>query len=332
MAVLPRQRLARIGPGGQRGGRRSSQALSLVELLVGVVLSAVIIGVAVRILVSLIQVDTLQQQELNRKGTVDRVLSLIQEEIRGSRRIQTSGLNSNSTPNCGTGLTPSLILRGSSSATDVAYMLAAVSAGGTYSSSGWIGPTVLVRCGPPYAADGSLNGAQTASPQVILDSLASASGLTITPTSTTSGDLNRTLELTLNSSAKGFNNSTSTVANTVQVPISSNQAYGLLAADGSCNNNIQGCSDPSDSTENTIFFTPNETSSSSITGKIGAENTIYFNANLNNSDGTMAYTIGGTGGRCTIANCTVTRNSITTTITNGSVLIFPDTQIRIPES
>lgn len=336
MSFLQRRRMARAGRHHRRGrtipARRSQQGISLTELLIGIALSLLVLGAVIQAALSLIRVDTVQQQELNRKDAVDRVLSLIQEEIRGSRRIETTGLTSGSAPNCSTGLTPSLILRGSSAATDVAYLVGQVTAAGTYTSTGWIGPRVLVRCGPPYTATGALDGSQPAAAQVILDSLADTNALVITPPTTTAGNLSRTLGLTLNSSARGFNNSTTTIANTVQVAIGSNQAYGLLAAGGpdpGCTTAAtSGCNDPSDSTGNTRYFTATGTSAVTLSGTVSAENTVYFDRPR--SDFSIS---GPTNSRCTAVECWVTftgTGGARTTILNGSVLIFRDEHIRIP--
>ncbi|MFM7311854.1 MAG: type II secretion system protein J [Cyanobium sp.] len=322
----PRSPLAnRCRATGATVAGRPAGGFNMVELVIGVLVSTLLITAAVRALIALVRTDTVNQQELNRKDSVDRVLSLIQDEVRGSKRIETSGLSSATTPNCSTNLTPTLVLRGSSSAGDVAYLLSPLTTSGTYTTTGWIGPRVLVRCGPPYAADGTLNTAQAATAQVILDSLSSTNGFTLTAPTTASGTLNRTLQINLNSSARGVNDSTSTVASSVQVPINSNQEYGVLAAGASCSNATTGCLDPADTTNNTIFFTPSSSTSTTINGRSGPENIIYFSGDAS------SYTIGGNGGStCNSTDCTVTTGSVTTTIKNGSVLIFRNTQIRIP--
>ena len=142
---------------------------SLVELLIGVLISTILVGAAVKALLALIQDDGFTQQELNRKDDTSRVLSLMQDEIRSSRRVDSGGSLS-ALSGCTT--TPQLILRGATAKESISYGLKVQP-----SSSSWRGPNVLVRCGPPYNADGSLNAGTDQTPnrseQEVLDALRS---------------------------------------------------------------------------------------------------------------------------------------------------------------
>jgi Tfp pilus assembly protein PilW len=300
---------------------RHGHGFSLVELLIGVLIgvliSTILVGAAVKALLALIQDDAFTQQELNRKDDTSRVLSLLQDEIRSARRVDSGGSLS-ALSGCTT--TPQLILRGATAKESISYGLKVQP-----SSSSWRGPNVLVRCGPPYNADGSLNAGTDQTPnrseQEVLDAL-QANGFTA---STPGTSVNRSVELTLISNAA----SNVAVTSQVQVPINVNQVYGLsTTGDTSCSS---GCDTPDGAA---THWQPSDASASTINGAASKEDVIYFNGRKDE------YTLSGSTGRClnndntNSGNCTVvkTGTAATITINSGNVLVFSDAQIRLPNS
>lgn len=296
--------------------QRRSQAFSLTELLIGVVISLIVLGAAVQVLVSLIRGDRAAQVELNRKDEVGRVLGLIQEEIRNALRVESSG-NLSAQPGLpACSATPLLILRGASAAETITYGLLNQTANAT-----WRGPAVLVRCGPLYNAAGSLNTGSIGD-QVVLDALCrtttpgcdSQSGFSAV---SAANNVARNVEITVNSATSGGR-----IMNMVQVPINTNQVYGLASntASGTC---ASGCLDPGGGS---IHYRPT-LGGSNITGSPSLEDVFYFDGNRS------AYTLSRSSGSgdCTSDQCTVRQgtggNSIT--IFDGDVLVFKDIQIRL---
>lgn len=316
MAQPPVPAIARRRPVLRRlPGRRQRQGLSLVELLIGVVISIVVLGGAVRLLISLIRSDSATQVELNRKDEVGRVLSVMQDEIRTAQRVESVGTLTVLT---GCTTTPQLILRGATAAEDTSYALRTQAANTT-----WRGPNVLVRCGLPYDANGALDTSASCGEQVILDSLA-ANGFTATTLAAT-GAISRNAELTLISNASG-----TLLTSTLQVPINTNQMYGLASsgATGTCPGGTgsyatTGCA----AADGSRHYRPT-LDGSNITGSSSQEDVFYFDGRR--ADYTLRATSDGGGtGTCTRTSCTVIRNGSSITFTNGDVLVFRDLQIRL---
>jgi len=292
------------------------QGLSLVELLIGVVISIVVLGGSVQLLVSLIRSDTATQVELNRKDGVSRVLGLLQDEIRNAQRVE-SGSGLSALTGCTT--TPLLILRGRTAGEDISYGLLVEA-----TSAAWRGPSRLVRCGLPYNTNGQLDTTATRSEQVLLDSL-TATGFTATTLGGT-GTISRNVALTLVSDASG-----TPLTSTVQVPINTNQIYGLASSGvtGTCPSGTgsvtTGCVDPS---ELSIHYRPTLVGSS-ITGSTSQENIFYFDGLFSDYQLRRTSVVGS--GPCTREQCTVVLGSPgnSVTFTNGNVLVFRDRQIRL---
>lgn len=304
--------IRRIQATRRRPSTRLSQGISLTELLIGVVISIIVLGAAVRALVSLIRGDSTTQVELNRKDDVSRVLGLMQDEIRNAQRVETGASLS---PLSGCNTTPLLILRGATADEDISYGLRIQT-----SNTTWRGPTVLARCGPDYTTNPisnqpELNSTAGRREQEVLDSIAT-SGFTAS-TLGGSGDISRSVQLSLISSASG-----TALTNTVQVPIGNNQVYSL-ASNRNSGNCSTGCLDANGGS---IHYTP-ALGSTNISGSTTLEDVFYFN--LNRSD----YTLSDTPGRglCTRTRCTVILGSAgsSITFTQGDVLVFKDIQIRL---
>ncbi len=292
--------------------QRRIQGISLTELLIGVVISIVVLGAGVQVLVSLIRGDTATQVELNRKDGVSRVLGLMQEEIRDAQRVESGG---SLTALSGCSTTPLLVLRGATGAEDISYGLLTQATSAT-----WRGPARVVRCGLPYNTNGQLDTTASRSEQVLVDSL-TANGFTAS-TLGISSQISRNVELTLISDASG-----TAISNTVQVPINSNQLFGLASSGVTGGCVATGCADPSGTS---IHYRPALTQGgSTLTGSVDTvvEDIFYFEGlrsayNLTETPGT---------GACTKAKCTVRLGASGpwVTLSEGEVLVFRDLEIRL---
>lgn len=300
----------------RRPGRRQAEAISLVELLIGVVVSLVVLGGAVRVLVSLVRDGNATQVELNRKDEVGRVLSVMQDEIRNARRVESgtiaAPLTNIDNTNC---LTPGqtvLILRGAIAGEDISYGLRTQAADAT-----WRGPAVLVRCGQRYATTGSLDTGASRSQQVVLDSLATT-GFTADTLGGTGISRNVALSL-ISSPAAG------SITSSVQVPINTNQVYGLASSGASGCTTATGCTDANGA----IHYRPAlGVGLPTIAGSSSVEDIFYFDGRRDD------YTLrdiasSSSTGSCTRSSCTVVLGGNSITFTNGDVLVFRDIQIRL---
>jgi len=296
-----------------RRQRRSAQAISLVELLVGVVIAIIVLAAGVRALVSLIRGDATTQLELNRKDDVGRVLGLMQDEIRNAQRVE-SGSSLTALSGCST--TPQLILRGASAEEDIAYARTSRA-----TDISWRGPGVLIRCGRSYTTGGTQDSLASRSEQVILDSLAANGFSAITLGGT--GTISRNVELSLISSASG-----SDITSSLQVPINNNQVYGMVSNGASAcpdgtGSMSTGCADPNG---DAIHYKPTM-GGTSITGAPSTEDIFYFDGNR--SEYRLKRTPGS--GNCSREQCTVGlgQNGPSITFFDGDVLVFKDQQIRL---
>jgi hypothetical protein len=293
---------------------------SLAELLVGAVISGLVLAATVLALLSLLGGDRSLQQELNRKDDLSRVLGLLQDEVRNADRVE-SGASLQPLSGCTQTLNPQLILYGTSSATRISYALQA------RANDQWRGPNVLVRCGPPYKADGTLDTAANPMEQTVLDTL-QANGFTATGLGST-GTLQREVRLTLISNASG-----TSVVRSLQVPINANQIYALGSAsilnDPNCTTPRTGCVDADGTKHSKPSF------GDTVSGSASQQDVIYLDARF------ADVTLGGiaSGNRCVNGgpndsppgNCTIrlTSGGGTMTITYGDLLVFTDTQIKLP--
>lgn len=307
MAVRPLLTMRRARrPGARRGG------FSLVELVIGTLISVVLLAAGVRALLALINGDSAMQQELNRKDDISRVLGLIQDETRNAQRVETGASLAPVSNACST--QAQLILRGSTSSEDISYGLMSNTLNGT-----WRG-NVLMRCGPTYNSDGSLNTASGASEQGVLDRLG-ASGFTAAAQGG-AGAISRNVSISVISNASIDKNiSQSAQTSTIQVPINTTPVYGAAASALSCGSS--GCNDPNGYQ---VHYQPT-LGGSDISASSDKENIFYFPNNR--STYTLSRSPGS--GSCTAEQCTVRDGSTGPSITffNGSVLVFKDTDIRL---
>lgn len=293
--------------------------MSLPELMIGMVISLMVITAGTIAIVMIQRGNNREQRELARRDDVARVLDLLQDEVRAAQRVETgtsaTPLARIDTANCSDSITTPnlktiLVLRGYTGNADISY------ATDMRADTNWRGPNVLVRCGPPYNANASLD-ATSRREDVVLDTLQS-NGFNVTSQSTSNSGLSRTVQLSLITLASG-----TPVTDTAQVAINSTQTYGLQQAQSSglpvdCTTPSTGCLDPAGTS---LYFRASSTQSQTLTGNKSLEVVVYFDGNRNQ------FTISS----CTLLTCAVNRISpaITTTITDGDVLIFYDAQIRL---
>jgi type II secretory pathway pseudopilin PulG len=315
-------------PKGLQHRTRRGDGFSLIEVLVGVILTSLMLVAGVRALLALIQGDSANQLELNRKDAVGRVLGLMQDEIRNAQRLDSgtiaSPLTGIDSTNCPTAAVRTvLILRGPTASDDISYGLQ------VRADSTWRGPAVLVRCGFPYRDDGSLNTAAGRSEQVVLDNLQTG-GFTVS-TLGGAGAISRTLELTLTTDASG-----TPVRSTQQVPINTAQVYDLASSTaGSSGSSGSSCRTGCPSGIS-VQWTPE--AGDTVEGNYNLEDVIYFTGNRSDFEISGV----GSGNRCINAstadspagNCRVRRGSsgAWVSINYGDVLVFSDSEIRIPNN
>lgn len=301
--------------------RRQPDGFSLLELLLGAIISVVVLVGAVRALLALTGSDAGSQQELNRKDAMTLVLGLMQDEISKARRVETGGsLSSLSSALCPT--TPLLILRGATSNEDISYGRLDVSSGNTT----WRGPGVLMRCGRPYKSDRTIDTSASLSERGVIDNL-TATGFTATSLGG-SGKISRNVQISLVSNASTDNNISRTpLTSTIQVPINTNPLYGANANNTTCGS--AGCQDADGYR---VHYQPT-LGGSSITASGDKENIFYFPNNYYKPDNTPAYTLSRSpgSGTCTAEQCSVRDGTTGQSVTffNGSVLVFNDIDIRL---
>ena len=169
---------------------------SLVELLLASALGVIVIGgLGATLLLSEIRLQRNFEDNKNLKDSVDRVSALMQREISFASNIelpgsQTCGGNSISSP---------IVIIGPRNLWSITYGVPS-----TNPVPGWRA-TTLVRCGPPYNQDGSLNLSSTVTSVVIQDLQTSNpwlrevnTDLGVTASGTVANALSRGINITLN--------------------------------------------------------------------------------------------------------------------------------------
>lgn len=295
------------------GGRLQPAAngFTMVELLIGVSLLGVVIGG-----ISLVMLSELRasRQALRAIGSTEfaaQSVNLIREEIAEASNIVITSTSPSA--NCPTA--PSFVLEGPGDSWRVAYGVRARSAGET---SLWFGPSVLVRCGPPYNTSGKIDTTATVAETVVSDRLPTVNGLVVTSTGGAATQLIRDIAITLNLQPNESNSSV-VLPTSFSGRIGVNRLYGttdrlsaadcVSSGDFSCN----------ESTSDSNHFWPTG-AGATVTGADGQETVVYFRNNVG------AYTISNP---CTSTTCTVTGPEVTVSITKGDLLVFADQELRL---
>ncbi len=137
-----------------------SYGFSLIELLLASVLGVIVIGgLGAALLLSEVRLQRKFESDKNLKDSVDRVSTLMQREISFASNIE---LPASQTCNGGTINNP-IVIVGPRNIWSIAYGVPS-----TNPVSGWRA-TTLVRCGPPYNQNGTLNLSSTVTSVVIQD-------------------------------------------------------------------------------------------------------------------------------------------------------------------
>jgi len=308
-------------PAAQRG-------FTLVELLVAVSLGSVVLAsLGGGLLLSELKVSARVQRNLFAKDAANRAIDLMRREASFSRFFARTTTPGGTLDDCA--WAPFAYIQRDNSA--ICYKTVAPSALPAAYRSVYQGPCVLVRVGPPYKPDGTLDLTATPIVQVLLDGVARTGRFPGTQCpSTTAFDVTYG-ELTTGSSVVSLTRKANVAINLASgvrysfgVRAPSNPAY-----DGK---DLYAKSLVSDTSfgfgsedEASYHFRPKMNSATeSIPGSNSRENIFYFQHDLEE------YTLRekpGTGS-CTYAKCYVERGGFAVEMTNVDALIFADREIR----
>jgi prepilin-type N-terminal cleavage/methylation domain-containing protein len=309
-------------PAAQRG-------FTLVELLVAVSLGSVVLAsLGGGLLLSELKVSATVQRNLYAKDAANRAIDLMRREASFSRFFVSNKL-----------VMVDSVLADCTSGAPIAYTqpnndyicyktVAPSELPAAYGSS-FHGPCVLVRVGPPYKPDGTVDLTATPIVQVLLDGVARTRFAgTLCPSTTafevTYGSLTTSEGLTRD--ANVAINLASGVRYSFSVRAPSNPAYDGkdLYAKSVAGVTLIGFG-PAD--EASYHFRPKmDSASESMPGSDSKENLFYFQHPL--SEYTLRETSGSGSGSCTFANCYVERGGFAVEMTNVDALIFADREIR----
>ena len=317
-------RAALAPPAAQRG-------FTLVELLVAVSLGSVVLAsLGGGLLLSELKVSATVQRNLYAKDAANRAIDLMRREASFSRFFSWSTTPGGTLDDCAWATPIAYIQRDNSA---ICYKTIAPPDLPAAYRSAYQGPCVLVRVGPPYKPDGTVD--LTASPivQVLLDGVARTGRFagTLCPSTTafevTYGELSSGSSggrVPLARDANVAINLASGVRYSFSVRAASNPAYDGKDLYPNCNASLSptGCGSED---EASYHFRPKMISASdSIDGDPSRENIFYFQHPL--SEYTLRETSGS--GSCTYASCYVERGGFAVEMTNVDALIFADQEIR----
>jgi prepilin-type N-terminal cleavage/methylation domain-containing protein len=304
---------------------------TLVELLVAVTLGSVVLAsLGGVLLLSEVKVAATIQRNLYAKDAANRAIDLMRREASLSRFFRWNPTASGGVLDNCTWATPISYIQRNNAI--VCYKTVAPADLPAVYRSAYQGPCVLVRRGPPYKPDGTLDLTATPTVQVLLDGIArapfartvcpSTNAFKVTPGELTEGDYREgitpwsrdaNVAITMASGAQyNFN-----------VRASSSPAYDGQDLYYDCKaNSAIGCGKDD---ENSYHFMPKMDSTVELVeGKDSKENIFYFEYPF--SEYTLSETSGS--GSCTYANCYVKRGGFAVKMTNVDALIFADREIR----
>jgi prepilin-type N-terminal cleavage/methylation domain-containing protein len=314
-------RAALAPPAAQRG-------FTLVELLLAVSLGSVVLAsLGGGLLLSELKVSARVQRNLFAKDAANRAIDLMRREASFSRFFARTTTPGGTLDDCA--WAPFAYVQRDNSA--ICYKTVAPSALPAAYRSVYQGPCVLVRVGPPYKPDGTLDLTATPIVQVLLDGVARTGRFPVTQCpSTTAFDVTYG-ELTTGSSVVSLTRKANVAINLASgvrysfgVRAPSNPAYDGkdLYAKSLTSATSFGFGEKD---EASYHFRPKMISASdSIDGDPSRENIFYFQHPL--SEYTLRETSGS--GSCTYANCYVERGGFAVEMTNVDALIFADQEIR----
>jgi prepilin-type N-terminal cleavage/methylation domain-containing protein len=309
----------------------AQHGFTLVELLVAVSLGSVVLAsLGGGLLLSELKVSATVQRNLYAKDAANRAIDLMRREASFSRFFSSEKLSSGGVlDNCAWATPIAYIQRNNA---DLCYKTVAPSDLPAAYRSAYQGPCVLVRRGPPYKPDGTLDLTATPIVQVLLD------GVAITGSATTQCPSTKAFEVTYGSLTPGASggivrltrdanvaiNLASGVRYSFSVRAASNPAYDGKDLYAKCvaGATLIGCGSPD---EASYHFRPRmNAASESMPGSPSRENIFYFQHPL--SEYTLRETYGS--GSCTYASCYVERGGFAVEMTNVDALIFADQEIR----
>ena len=309
----------------------TQHGFTLVELLLAVSLGSVVLAsLGGGLLLSELKVSARVQRNLFAKDAANRAIDLMRREASSSRFFASNKL-----------ILSGSVLADCTSGSPIAYTqlnndyicYKTVDSSGLPAAYGsaYQGPCVLVRVGPPYKPDGTVD--LTAAPivQVLLDGVAKTPFAGTLCPYTTAFAVTSSLDspptggvLPLTRDANVAINLASGVQYSFSVRAASNPAYDGKDLYAKCVAGVTpvGCGSED---EISYHFRPKmDSASESISGSNSRENIFYFQHPL--SEYTLRETSGS--GSCTYAKCYVERGGFAVEMTNVDALIFADREIR----
>jgi len=297
---------------------------SLVELLVAFSLGSVVLTfLGGGLLLSEVKVSASIQRNLYSKDAANRAIDLMRREASFSRFIERQTAPSGGVLDNCTASTPIAYIQRNDAI--VCYKTVAPSDLPSVYGTAYKGPCVLVRRGPPYKPDGTLDLTATPTVQVLLDGVAktpssraciSTTAFTVNLGSLSSG-VSRNAEIAITQDS----NLSTPFLFSARVP--SNPAYdGNDLYDKCTVNSTSGCGLVD---EASYHFKPLMNSTSEvITGSTFRENVFYFKYPFSE------YTLreNSSSGSCKYSSCYVQRSGSAVRMSNVDALIFADREIR----